>query len=62
MRRQSPMAAPPRWFTVEATKTVSSGTMHYESRTEVQVFANNETHAIRLVRIEFKFFHLKVIA
>jgi hypothetical protein len=52
----------PRWFTVSATRTVCSENMQFDSRTEVQVYAISEQHALRAVRLEFKNFHLSVVA
>lgn len=48
------------WFTVVATKEINSETMQYVASVEVNVFAENETHAMRKVRPEFKDWHLRV--
>lgn len=52
----------PRWFIVVAERNVSSENMQFESSTEVQVFAADESDAMKKVRAEFRFFRLRVAA
>lgn len=50
----------PRWFNVVATRTISSETLIFEARVEIQVYADDESHAMRKVRGEFRHYFLEV--
>lgn len=51
----------PRWFTVIASREVSSESMQFSSSTDVSVLALNDSDAMKKVRLEFPKFYLRVV-